>query len=163
MSKYFKDCRTAEDCKKTYKELAKKLHPDNGGNAEEFKTMQAEYSRVWDRLKNIHVSAEGETYTKQTNETPEEFMNIIDKLIHCEGCTIELCGSWIWITGNTYRFRNEIKSLGFRWSKKKSAWYWHNPEEEWHKSKKTMSLDDIRNYYGSEVFNTVPQMRLAGC
>ncbi len=49
--RYFTDCKTAEELKKAYRTWAKKLHPDLGGNAEEFKVMQAEYEKLWERLK----------------------------------------------------------------------------------------------------------------
>jgi len=42
---YFYDCTTKEEARKRYLELCKKLHPDKGGNATEFKDMQAEYDR----------------------------------------------------------------------------------------------------------------------
>ncbi len=68
---YFKNCKTIEDVKNIFKTLAKKLHPDNGGNPEEFKNMMAEYKIMFDRLKNIHQSKDGDTYEKKTtSETP---------------------------------------------------------------------------------------------
>ncbi len=78
--KYFTNCNTAEDLKKEYRRLAKQLHLDLGGDTEEFKVMQNEYEIMWERLKNIHTNSEGETYTKGTTETPQEFINIINVL-----------------------------------------------------------------------------------
>ena len=75
--KYFKNCHTAEELKKEYRKLAMKLHPDIGGDGEEFKAMQAEFEKLWERLKNVHQNAKGETYTKTsdtTTETPQEFI-----------------------------------------------------------------------------------------
>lgn len=42
---YFTNCKTAEELKKEYLELCKQLHPDNAGNAEDFKKMQDEFSK----------------------------------------------------------------------------------------------------------------------
>ena len=42
--KYFNDNMSASELKKAYHEFSKKLHPDNGGDAEEFKRMSAEYA-----------------------------------------------------------------------------------------------------------------------
>ena len=64
MFKYFNNVKTAEDVKSRFKDLAKKLHPDCSGNAEEFKKMMNEYQEVFDRYKNIHKNAAGETYEK---------------------------------------------------------------------------------------------------
>lgn len=43
MYKYF---NSNEDLKKQYRELCKRLHPDHGGNEENFKEMMAEYERI---------------------------------------------------------------------------------------------------------------------
>lgn len=42
---YFSSCHTADECRSLYKELAKKLHPDKGGNASDFQKMQGEYEK----------------------------------------------------------------------------------------------------------------------
>ena len=155
MTKYFNNCRTIEDVKQTYKQLVKELHPDNNINQDTtkaFQEMQAEYRVAFNRLKNVHVNAAGETYEKETTETAEEFADLINKLYKLNNIIIELCGSWLWITGNTKEHKEELKALGFRYASQKHAWYYHR--EPWHKkSKGTSSLDDIRFKYGSTIFN----------
>lgn len=156
ISKYFSDCKTADDLKREYKKLVVKLHPDNNHDKDttrEFQEMQAEYTETWNRLKDIHVNAAGETYTKETNETAAEYMDMIDKLIHVPGIVIEVCGSWIWITGNTRPVKDILKSLRFKFSAKKSAWYYHrDPYRK--RSKNTLSMDQIREYYGSNQYRS---------
>ena len=68
MKRYFDGCRTAEELKKAYRQAAKELHPDAGGGEEEFKAMQAEFSAAWSRLKNIHVTKDGEKYEKEIED-----------------------------------------------------------------------------------------------
>lgn len=123
--KYFTNCKTAEELKKEYRKLAKQLHPDLGGDTEEFKIMQNEYEIMWERLKNIHTNSNGETYTKETTETPQEFINIINVLTSLTDIYIEICGSWLWITGNTKLHKEVLKNLKFRYAHKKQAWYYH--------------------------------------
>lgn len=149
--KWFNNPKTLEELKKEYKKLAIKHHPDCGGNTKDMQEINAEYDKLFVILKNKRATAEGKTYetTEEVKETPEEFKNIISELIKLQGIGIEICGSWIWVTGNTYNSREQLKGLKFRFSKKKTAWYYHN-EDYKKKSKKTFSLDEIRELFGSE-------------
>lgn len=148
--KWFKDCKTAEDGKKRYHQLSREYHPDNGGDAETMKHINAEFSDWWKRFKDIHTSAKGTTYKaeKETTETAEMFMDIIDKLSHLHDIDVEICGSWLWLSGNTYGYREELKSFGCRWSQGKKKWYW--TVEPFIRKKSRMTMEDIRRVYGSE-------------
>ena len=44
--KYFTGCTTKQEIKKRYRTLAKELHPDHGGNQDEFIAMKNEYDRL---------------------------------------------------------------------------------------------------------------------
>lgn len=164
MFKYFNNCKSIEDVKATYKSLAKKYHPDIAG-AESTATMQeinSEFEKAFEKYKNIHESAEGNTYEteQQTTETPAEFMEIINKLINCEGLNIELVGRWIWLSGNSYPYKDIIKSLGFKWANTKKAWYWHS-EQDGTANRKRMSLEQIKEKYGCTAFQTNSRMAIA--
>ena len=149
---YFTNCKTAEELKKAYRTWAKKLHPDLGGNAEEFKQMQNEYEKMWERLKNVHQNAQGETYTKETDETPQEFIHIINVLITLVGVEVEICGKWIWVSGNTKAHKETLKQLKFKWAHKKQAWYYH-AEPYKKKSRRELTLDEIRDMFGSQHYD----------
>ena len=153
---YFTNAKTAEDLKQLYKKFARDLHPDcNPGRdtTAEFQQMQAEYQKRWEQLKNIHTNAAGETYEKETSETADQYMDIIEALLHIPGLMIELCGSWLWITGNTKDAKDKLKELGFKYSANKQAWYYHDGEYRKF-SKKKKSLQEIRLMYGSEKYAT---------
>lgn len=159
--KWFNNPTTLEELKKQYKKLVFKHHPDKGGKTSDMQEINAEYDALFARLKNIHKSADGKTYTakQETTETPEQFREILEKLIHLDGVEIEICGSWIWLTGNTYTHRDHLNKLRFKYSRSKKAWYYH--EEGYRKhSRKTFSLDEIRDLWGSERVNTVQQDKL---
>lgn len=153
---YFTTATTAEELKQLYKKLARDLHPDCNPTKDttaEFQEMQRQYTKAWEQLKNIHKNSEGETYTKESTEAPEEYMDMINRLLKIPGLFIELCGSWLWITGNTKEAKDILKSMGFKWSKNKAAWYFHfEPYRK--RSKKSCSMDEIRSMYGSEAYKT---------
>lgn len=160
MMRYFTGCKTAEDVKSLYRELAKKLHPDCGGNAEEFKAMMNEYRDAFNRLKGVHVNQAGETYEKETTETPEEFADIINEVIHFDGVNVEIIGSWVWLTGATMIYKDEIKAAGFWWSKTKKAWYWNGSDKKTTRRGR-YSMDGLRNHWGSQAVKEEEQRKLA--
>lgn len=160
--KFFTNCKTAEELKAAYKKLVRQYHPDLNPEIDDsiIKAVNAEYDRAWARLKNVHTSASGETYTKETEEAPEQFREIINNLMKCEGLTIDLVGAWIWVTGNTYQHKETLKANGFRWASRKKAWYWHRSEDS-SNNRREMSLDEIKSLHGCETFRASSRKRLA--
>lgn len=159
---WFKHPTNLEELKSQYKKLAMEHHPDRGGNGENMKEINREYDELFAKLKNVHQTADGKTYTtdEETHETPNEFREIIERLITLDGIQIELCGSWLWITGNTLLHKDVLKELRFRWSKSKHAWYYHSDGYRKHTGK-SYTLDEIRDLHGSETIKSKPQLRLA--
>ena len=153
--KWFINPQTLEDLKREYKRLAMLHHPDRGGNTADMQEINAEYDQLFQQLKNVHKAANGTTYTTagQSSEKAADFREIIDVLIRFSGLKIEICGSWLWISGDTKPHKDELKRLKFRWSKSKKAWYFHTSPYHKH-SGKTLSLDEIRDLYGSETIKT---------
>lgn len=167
-NKYFENVRTLEELRKQYKELLKLYHPDNGGNVSEMQEINAEYDRMFKILKNQHennfYSNRASTNTEYNNmkydfAEDEKLREMLNKIIHFDGIDIELVGAWIWVSGNTYACKKQLKELGFKWASQKKMWYWHS-EVFQKKSRKTLSMDDIRNYYGSTRVNNTDKMVL---
>ena len=158
--KYFTNCKTAEELKKEYRRLAKELHPDLGGDTEEFKVMQNEFEKMWERLKNVHKNSDGETYTKESTETAEEFIHIIEVLTPLKDILVEICGSWVWVSGNTKEHKDILKELKFKYAHKKQAWYYHT-EPYKKKGKRELTLDEIRDMFGSQSYQKKPEKQLA--
>lgn len=157
--KYLNDnIRTLEELKKAYHRLCLKLHPDVGGSNDKMKILNAEYETLFERVKNIHVNKDGETYAKETQETPEEFQWLIAELFKLDGIEIEIIGCFVWITGDTKPHKERLKALGFRWHSKKRCWYKSpNGYRRWGKSEYTM--DEIRGMYSSMKIHKEQQQR----
>lgn len=152
MYKYFKNVTTLDELKKEYRRLAMLHHPDRGGDLETMKAINAEYDRLFEVLKQQHNAAADEYH--QTTETAEEFRKLLVELSLIEDITIELCGSWLWVGGNTRPAREKLKALKLRWSSNKQLWYWHHPEQTARHYRGSRSMDEIRSKYGSQSFST---------
>lgn len=159
--KWFVNPQTLEELKKQYKRLAMQHHPDLGGNENDMKEINAEYDTLFELLKNVHQTTEGKTYTnrEESTESPEEFREIIEHLLNLAGINIEICGSWLWITGNTLPHKEILKKMQFRWSKSKCAWYFHREGYRKYNSK-SYTLDEIRDFYGSETVKSKKSIQL---
>jgi hypothetical protein len=107
-------------------------------------------------LKHIH-NAKTENKDNQNEEQPEEFRKIINTLINLEGLIIEICGSWIWLSGNTFKFKDTIKQMGFKYASNKKMWYLGKLKG---RQRKPQSMDDIRNKYGSDVYISTRVLQL---
>lgn len=153
ITNYFKDCQSIEQIKKTYRELAKKYHPDH--NNTDTNSIMAEINLQYEQQKGRKFTATNHETKKTYEQTFDPFDGYrekINKLINLSGIEIELCGTWLWITGDTKPYKEQLKELGFKFSGKKLAWYW-KPGTYRKKSKKELTIDEIRNLYGSQRYN----------
>ena len=161
MKQYFRGCKTEEQVKEAFFKYAKAMHPDNGGNADEFKEMKSQYEKAFDKYKGIHVNKDGETYEKATSYTAEKYADIIEQIIHFENVSIEIIGSWIWISGmGTFDHKEQLKNLKFFYSKTKKAWYFSG--EPYSKRRGRYNMKQLRNHWGSEEIETEKTGKLVG-
>ena len=154
--KYFTNCNCIEDVKQVYKQLCLKWHPDiaKEDTTAVMQEINAEYEIAFAKWKNIHRAANGEEYTvDSTTEAPNEFSDVINKIISLQGIRIEIIGSWVWVFGNTYEHKEVLKNAGFRYCSNKKAWTWHK-EDVCKKTRKTLSISEIKNIYGSQEVKT---------
>lgn len=162
--KWFSDCKTIEALKRKYYALASKYHPDHGGDTEVMKEINSEFSEMSKILKNKHEKVNDNStekeYERKEDFNAEKFMDIIQKIIRFNGIKIEICGSWLWVSGNTYPYRENLKDIGFRYSSPKKAWYY--AENLLYKTRGKKTLKQIRNEYGSYTINNEPYVALKG-
>ena len=147
--KEFKNVEGINEAKKIYKNLAKKLHPDMvGGDEESFKLLNAIYTDL----------IEHKIYFSNDFKIDLELEKIISLILHFENITIELVGSWIWVSGDTKEIKDKLKELGFKWAMKKKMWFYgemkgRNPNEK--------SMEEIKSKYGSETLKTNDKKKIA--
>ena len=156
MNTYFNKVNTLEELRKQYKELLKKHHPDNGGDVADMQTINAEYDKLFKMLKDRHENNKTANSDKGNNdynnmkydfEEDEKLREMLNKIINFNGITIEIIGNWLWCF-DSYGYRKELKELGFKYARNKKAWYFHT-EAFRKRSHKKLSMQDIRDYYGS--------------
>ena len=153
--KYFTNCATLDDLKRAYRAAAMQNHPDRGGNVETMQAINAEYEKRFEELKhhqNAAAAADTTGKTRATTETAGDFIRIVSELLKLDGLTVELCGRWLWISGDTLKHKEQLKAIGCRWSSTKKMWSWHFAEEGDTWSRGRRSMDQIRRKYGSTVY-----------
>jgi len=151
MNKYFDGCKDEQEIKTRYRDLAKKYHPDLGGDLETMKAVNEAYEQA---LKGAYRQAGMEEEKVNARwAMDEEIAAMAMKVLRLKkDLQVELCGVWLWITGNTYAAKEQLKAFGCRFSGPKKAWYWRREEDggrKWHR--KGISLEEIRTKYGSVV------------
>ena len=142
---HFVDIADLDDLKKAYRNLCKLHHPDKGGCEETMKAINAEYSYM---LKNYGFDFKGSSV-----EIEEQIRDIIEQTETLKGLIVELCGRWVWFTGDTRTHKDKLKSIGCFWASKKLAWYWRPQDEAKKGAHKTYTLDKIRETHGSRLFS----------
>ncbi len=123
---FFSDCRTIEDVKNRYRELAKKHHLDLGGDTATMQMLNAEYT---DAMRRAIPAEENEYKREQAAAGCEPLREAIEFAVTLpENVSATIRGFWLWLEGETYLCKDQIKSfesaenISFRWSKNKTAW-----------------------------------------
>ena len=133
-------CKDLDELKREYRRLTKQFHPDCGGTDEQMKQLNLEFERLYAKLSGEENAA----------EAAAAYESVMESLLNLDGIIVEVCGSWLWISGNTYQHRDALKAAGCRWASNKKLWYWRSPESTT-TSHKAVSMEKIREKYGSEI------------
>ena len=81
-----------------------------------------------------------------TREHLEAMKEAITKISHL-GLTIEVCGSWVWVSGDTKPHKEALKEAGFKWAPKKSMWHFR-PTDHKSYSRGKWSINEIKEKHG---------------
>lgn len=152
--------KNLDDLKKEYRRLSLKLHPDReGGSQETFVLMNDEYNNLmnsWMKQQNF-TAAE----IKNEVEIDEIYKQLVISLMEFEDIKIEIIGSWIWVSGNTYFIKDILKANKFMFAPQKKMWYMNVLGTKTKKGSE-MDIDKIRNKYGTIEFKPTGKAKLNG-
>ncbi len=146
---FFQNVNSEDEAKRLYRELCLQHHPDVGGETKTMQTINAQYREVLEKLKRKSGMVEDEVVDEM--EIEQEIIDQIGKIVAIVGITIEIAGRWIWITGNTFAHRKQLKESGYFFAPKKKCWYWRSKNEKSH-NRTPKPLNWIREKYGSVEF-----------
>lgn len=136
---------SAKEIKVAYKKASIKFHPDR--NPAGLEMMQA-INEAWAVLKDLKEAAADGTCQSDLGDALNEALKTV---LDLDGLIVELCGSWIWVTGDTKTHKEAIKEAGYKWAKKKVAWYFRPEESARKKGGKSWDMDKIRAGHGSQM------------
>ncbi len=131
---------TPEIAKKAHRQACKKYHPDiNPAGEEMMKLVNEAYSIL--RGFNGDVKEQQTDYGEQLN-------NALNAILNLPNLFIEICGAWVWVSGDTRNHKEILKEAGYKWANKKKAWY-YRPEQYRSRGRGQSSMEEIREKYGS--------------
>jgi curved DNA-binding protein CbpA len=128
--------------KTAFRAQAKKYHPDVNPAGEE---MMKVVNAAFDVLKNYEGTLDED---EENSGYPEALNESLNAIIGLSGLVIEICGSWVWVSGDTFPHKAILKENGFKYAGKKKSWHFR-PEGWKSSSRGKTTMDDIRNKYGS--------------
>lgn len=136
--------------KEIYRALAAIHHPDKGGDTNKMQLINSAYDDLKEHFKTSETLSINDTL-----DTPFDFA-VFDKLKGMVGLVIEICGYWIWLSGNTIQHKESLKELGFKYSKTKKMWYW-GPSLKNSKVRGSKTIKKIRKLFGSKIISNEDQ------
>ena len=109
--------------------------------------MQKMINNAYEVLKDF----QGSIGSGQSSELSQVMADTLSALVHIEGLDLEICGSWLWVGGNTYPNRSAL-AAGLRFSGSKKRFYLNPDKKSGGKKKwygKSRTMDQIRQAHGS--------------
>ncbi len=155
---YFQICQTLDEARALYRNLARQHHPDHGGDTttmqeinRQWADFQANHANRSERQRQTDAHAAGRKTAADYHNLDEVTEILRAKIMYALnlGLEVELCGLWLWVTGDTRPHKEELKAEKFLWSPDKSAWYYPGIPS-FNRTRRTM--DEIRQMHGSTIF-----------
>ncbi len=138
------DLNDEKAVKKQFRKMCLVLHPDKpSGSNVEFLKLHNQYEDI---LRGTFKFTKEKA--KEQAKAEESFVHDELWVNQCEGLIIELTGTWIWLDGETFKYKDLIKENGFKWSRSKSKWFKAPAGTKFKKNKRGTSFGKIKSKYG---------------
>ena len=92
-----------------------------GGTDKEMAQINNEYEALFDKLK-IHTKIKKVSTTKRNDRNTARMARNHTQVVNTkmENVSIEVIGAFLWVSGNTKPYKEELKALNMKWSNNKS-------------------------------------------
>ena len=141
----FYGCTTSDEVRNRYDELSRVFKAANNGESNEMiETINDQY----DKLMVVLNETKPVEAVKEKVTVPEKIKELQEK-VDPTGLHLEICGTWLWVTGKTYQVKDALKSLHFRYSSQKLAWYYRQ-EDHRSSNQEPIPRELIREKFGSQ-------------
>ena len=137
----FYACYSADSVQLRYDELCK-IFSDHEPMLLALKTEYSTLMSVLTDSKPVELVKEEATVSEKIKELQET--------VNPEGLHLEICGTWLWITGKTFQIKDTLKELGFRYSANKLSWYYRRQDDHRSGNQKPVPFEFIKEKYGSK-------------
>ena len=143
-SNLFYGCTSAAEVQLRFDDLLKVFI----GQDEMLRAIRTEYSTLMNVLTPAQTEqpVENEEAVKERATVAEKIKELQGKL-NPEGLHLEICGTWLWVTGKTFPVKDSLKELGFRYSANKLSWYYRQDDHR-SSNQAPVPLEMIREKYG---------------
>lgn len=141
---------TEEIVKVAFRQASLKFHPDrNPAGIEMMKLINEANKALKEASYPIEFkNEEGYNYGEEINDA-------LNKIINLQGLVIEVCGAWVWVSGDTKNHWPTLKEAGFKFSPPKKMVYFRPHYAKNRRFKKDgLSMDEIRSKYGASNIKT---------
>lgn len=146
--KYFKECKTRQQLKDQFRNLAMQHHPDkNPNDPTATATMQEIIKEYEEMILRTYDDTSKAPHFDHKNDL--SFVDIINKIFSIyKDASIEITGLFLWIDSDekTRQYKDQLKEF-MRWGSEKKKWYYTPLPKT--RSRVKVSMNEIRKKYGS--------------
>lgn len=137
---------TRDAVKEAWRERIKEVHPDLHPELDRqlAQTINVAYEMLMSNFGKWSCNQKSTEFS-----VSEELLKVYHKIAHYKGLEFEICGVWLWVTGDTWQYKTELKKHGLKFAKKKASWFWAPPETKKRKRRTSWTMQKIRSRYGS--------------